>query len=49
MSAFRDSPSNRLFAAFLSILLMIPTGWHMQFPAGRREACPVVNQKLIIV
>jgi hypothetical protein len=27
MSAFNNSVSNRLFAAFLSMLLMIPTGW----------------------
>lgn len=27
MSAFNNSFSNRLFAAFLSILLMVPTGW----------------------
>jgi hypothetical protein len=29
MSAFNNSFSNRCFAAFLSILLMIPTGWGM--------------------
>lgn len=27
MSAFNNSFSNRCFAAFLSMLLMIPTGW----------------------
>src|SRR2546427_11835649 len=27
MSPFNNSLSNRCFAAFLSILLMIPTGW----------------------